>query len=106
YTAPAAGTVSAINRGEGRVLQSVVIDVDGEDAEVFTRFSAAELAGLSADAVRDNLNNAGLWAALRTRPYSKVPALDSAPSSLFITAIDTNPLAAQPDIIIREHAEA
>lgn len=106
YTAPAAGTVSAINRGEGRVLQSVVIDLEGDDSEVFTSFSATELAGLTADAVRDNLNNAGLWAALRTRPYSKVPALDSAPSSLFITAIDTNPLAAQPDIIIREHAEA
>lgn len=105
YTAPAAGTVAAINRGEGRVLQSVVIDVEGDDAETFAAYSAADLAGLSAEAVRDNLNNAGLWTALRTRPYSKVPALDSQPHSVFITATDTNPLAAQPDVIIREHAE-
>ena len=105
YTAPAAGTVSAINRGEGRVLQSVVIDVEGDDAETFPSYGAAELAGLSADTVRDNLNNAGLWTALRTRPFSKVPALDSKPHSIFITATDTNPLAAQPDVVIREHAE-
>lgn len=105
YTAPAAGTVSAINRGEGRVLQSVVVDVDGDDAEVFTSYSAADLPGLSADTIRDDLNSAGLWTALRTRPYSKVPALDSTPHSIFITATDTNPLAAQPDVIVREHAE-
>lgn len=105
YTSPAAGTVSAINRGEGRVLQSVVIDVDGDSAETFPSFGVAELAGLSAETVRDNLNNAGLWTALRTRPFSKVPALDTTPHSLFITATDTNPLAAQPDVIIREHAE-
>lgn len=105
YTAPAAGTVSAINRGEGRVLQSVVIDVEGDEAEVFPSYSAADLAGLSAEVVRDNLNNAGLWTALRTRPFSKVPALDSKPHSIFITATDTNPLAARPDVIIREHAE-
>src|SRR5690606_29887115 len=106
YTAPAAGSVSAINRGDRRVLQSVVIDVDGDEAETFPTYAAAGLAGLSAEAVRDNLNNAGLWTALRTRPYSKVPALDSKPNSIFVTATDTNPVAAKPEIIIREQAEA
>src|SRR5690606_7011747 len=69
-------------------------------------YTATELTGLSAEVVRDNLNNAGLWTALRTRPYSKVPALDSTPHSIFVTATDTNPLAANPDIIVREQAEA
>ena len=31
YTAPASGVVSAVNRGAKRVLQSVVIDIDGDD---------------------------------------------------------------------------
>lgn len=105
FTAPAAGVVSAINRGEGRVLQSVVIDIQGDDAEVFASFSPSQLSQLSFEDVRDNLNNAGLWAALRTRPFSKSPALDSRPDSVFITAMDTNPLAANPELIIREHAE-
>ena len=34
YTAPAAGTVSAINRGEKRVLESVVIDIDENGQEL------------------------------------------------------------------------
>lgn len=106
YTAPAAGTVSAINRGDRRVLQSVVIEIDGDEAETFTAYPVSELGGLPAETVRDTLNNAGLWTALRTRPYSKVPALDSTPNSIFVTATDTNPLAAQPEIVIREQAEA
>ncbi len=107
YTALAGGTVSAINRGEKRVFQSVVIDVDGqEDEETFTAYKPEELAGLTADQVEVLLNESGLWTALRTRPFSKVPALGSRPASIFVTAIDTHPLAANPEVVIKEQAEA
>ncbi len=102
YTAPAAGTVAAINRGAKRVLQSVVIDVDGDEAETFNQYSVDQLASLTEEQVKDNLVNSGLWTALRTRPYSKVPAPATTPSSIFVTAMDTNPLAANPEQIISE----
>ncbi|OED41637.1 NADH:ubiquinone reductase (Na(+)-transporting) subunit A [Endozoicomonas sp. (ex Bugula neritina AB1)] len=107
YTAPAGGTVSAVNRGEKRVLQSVVIDIDSnEEQEQFTAYNKQELSGLTADQVEEQLNQSGLWAALRTRPFSKVPALGSRPNSIFVTAIDTHPLAADPAVIIKENSEA
>jgi len=105
YTAPAAGTVAAINRGERRVLQSVVIDVEGDESETFAQYAVDKLDGIGREAVKDNLLKSGLWTALRTRPYSKVPAPESNPHSLFVTAIDTNPLAANPELVIREHRE-
>ena len=37
FTAPASGTITAINRGEKRVLQSVVIDVQGDDSVAFDK---------------------------------------------------------------------
>jgi Na+-transporting NADH:ubiquinone oxidoreductase subunit A len=104
YTAPAAGVVSAIHRGEQRVLQSVVIDIEGDEQITFASYAATQLASLDAAQVRDNLQNSGLWTALRTRPYSKVPAIDAVPSSIFVSAIDTHPLAADPAVIIGEHA--
>lgn len=106
YTAPGAGVVSAINRGEKRVLQSVVIDLEGDDQLEFASYPAAQLEALSAEQVRENLQQSGLWTALRTRPYSKVPAVDAMPSSIFVTAIDTHPLAADPVVIISEQPEA
>ncbi len=106
YTAPAAGTVAAINRGARRVLQSVVIDVEGDDQETFAKYSADQLASLAEADARDNLVKSGLWTALRTRPYSKVPAVDSTPNSIFVTAMDTHPLAADPGLVIGENAQS
>ncbi|MDZ7669917.1 MAG: Na(+)-translocating NADH-quinone reductase subunit A [Gammaproteobacteria bacterium] len=105
FTAPAAGTVRAIHRGAKRALLSVVIDVDGDDSESFASYGAGDLAGLERSAVVDNLVSSGLWTALRTRPYSKVPALDGQPHSIFVTAMDTNPLAGDPGVVIEAYAE-
>jgi len=110
FTAQAAGVVKEINRGEKRVLQSVVLEVkkeiDGDDQITFTRYSANELDSVSREDVVKNLVESGLWTALRTRPFSKVPAIDSTATAIFVSAMDTNPLAANPEIIIGEQAEA
>lgn len=107
FTSPGAGTVSKINRGARRVLQSVVIELDGsDDAVSFTAHPADQLIGLSPEVVREQLQQSGLWCALRTRPYSKVPAVDSSASSIFVNAMDSNPLSAHPEVVIGEQAEA
>ncbi|MEM0702849.1 Na(+)-translocating NADH-quinone reductase subunit A [Enterobacter quasihormaechei] len=100
FTAPASGTVVAIHRGERRVLQSVVIHIEGDEKREFARFDAADLATLSHDAVQTQLLESGLWTALRTRPYSKTPMPGTVPAAIFVTAIDTNPLSADPQPII------
>ncbi|TVS15644.1 MAG: Na(+)-translocating NADH-quinone reductase subunit A [Gammaproteobacteria bacterium] len=108
FTAPAAGTVSAIHRGAKRALQSVVIDVDenSEDAEAFEIIAADRIASLDAQAVEQALVACGLWTTLRTRPFSRIPALGSRPRSIFVTAIDTQPLAGDPAVVIAENREA
>ena len=105
FTSPGAGWVKAIHRGARRVLQSVVIQLDGDDEETFQAHEPAALAGLDAVAVKQNLLDSGLWTALRTRPYSKIPDPDSQPQALFVNAMDSNPLAADPAVVIREHPE-
>ena len=106
FASPGSGVVSAINRGERRVLQSVVVRLEGDDEEVFESYSGERLAGLSGNDVRKNLLASGLWTAFRTRPFSKIPAPDSSPRAIFVTAIDTNPLAANPGVIIAEDKQA
>ena len=103
FTAPASGTITAIHRGEKRVLQSVVIRVEGDESVSFTKYVVNELSSLTSEQVRKNLQESGLWTAFRTRPFSKVPAVDSIPSSIFVNAMDTNPLAADPAVIISEY---
>ena len=106
FTAPASGIVSAIHRGERRVLQSVVIEIEGEEALSFSRFGSEDLPSLAREQVQQQLLESGLWTSLRTRPFSKIPAPTSAPAAIFVTAMDTNPLAADPQPIIHQHREA
>ncbi|MBD5771580.1 Na(+)-translocating NADH-quinone reductase subunit A [Marinomonas colpomeniae] len=106
YTAPASGTVSAINRGQRRVFQSIVINVEGDESEVFAAYSGSELKSLERSKVVENLTESGLWTAFRTRPFSKVPEVASVPNSIFVTAMDTSPLAASPEVILADQAEA
>jgi len=103
FTAPVAGTVRAVNRGAKRAFHSVVIDVDGDDQVAFE--SAPDVTALTREQVVSGLNAAGLWTALRTRPFSRIPALDAVPHSMFITATDTNPLCARPEVVIAERGD-
>ena len=106
YTAPASGVVSAINRGAKRVLQSVVIELEGDDAVDFPAVAPESIGAVDAATVRRQLVESGQWTALRTRPFSKVPAPDSETAAIFVTAIDTNPLAADPAVVIAEQRDA
>jgi Na+-transporting NADH:ubiquinone oxidoreductase subunit A len=102
YTAPAAGTVAAIHRGDKRAFQSLVIavgDDEGPDAQVaLSSFTGRPVAELDAGSIRALLVESGLWSAFRTRPFSRIPAADSTPESIFVTAVDTHPHA--PDVAI------
>ena len=105
FTSPGAGIVKNINRGEKRVLQSVVIELKGSEQEAFDKYKDSELSQLDPEKVKANLLKSGLWTSLRTRPYGKIPTVDSKPKSIFITAIDTRPLAADPTVVIKDRSD-
>ncbi len=106
FTAPASGKVIEVNRGAKRVLQSVVIEVAGEEQITFDSYDSKEITNLDREVIKKQLIDSGMWTALRTRPFSKVPAVDSTTQAIFVTAMDTNPLAADPEVIIKEQPEA
>ena len=104
YTAPAAGTVVEINRGAKRKFESLVIEVNGDEEITFDSIGH-ETEKLNRDYVVRVLVESGLWTTLRTRPFDKVPAIDSIPASIFVTAIDTDPLAVNPEIAVAQKSE-
>ncbi len=105
FTSPGSGEVVAIHRGDRRALQSIVVRLEGDDEETFAAFEAESLASLDRQTVRDVLLRSGAWTSFRTRPFGKVPRADASPHSIFVRAIDTNPLAPDPRVVLAERAE-
>jgi Na+-transporting NADH:ubiquinone oxidoreductase subunit A len=105
FTTPVAGRVVAVNRGAKRAFQSVVIEPAGDDAVQFAALGNKDVGSLTRGEAVNTLVESGLWTALRTRPFSKVPSSETTPHSLFITATDTNPLAPVPEVIIRQRSD-
>ncbi|WP_367109335.1 Na(+)-translocating NADH-quinone reductase subunit A [uncultured Psychrobacter sp.] len=107
YTAPAAGKVIAVNRGERRVFESLVIAIDptGEEIE-FESYNSQQLANLDSETVETQLLASGEWTAFRTRPYSRAPDIGSRPHAIFVNAMDTSPLAYDPMLLINEQIQA
>jgi len=96
YTAPASGKVIEINRGEKRKFLSMVIEIEGNDELTFKSYKESEIPALAKDTIKKQLIESGLWTSLRERPFSKVANPEVEPHSIFITAIDSNPLG--PDV--------
>ena len=106
YVSPCKGEVKVINRGEKRVLLSVVIDVESIDDEGIAITKSHSNEKSQEQFVKKCLFDSGLWTSFLTRPYSKVPSSDSVPSSIFITAMDTEPLCPDADLIINQDLKA
>ncbi|MCL4121371.1 UNVERIFIED_CONTAM: hypothetical protein GTU68_041025 [Idotea baltica] len=102
-TSPGAGTVSAVTRGAKRKFESIEIELNGDDEVTFA--SHSDLGALERDAVQAQLVESGMWVSFRTRPYSRTPELGTDPNSIFVTAMDTNPLAADPELIIANNKD-
>lgn len=102
-TAPVSGRVAAINRGYRRALVSVEIDVDPSAADPvdFTSVGDAD----TVDGIKARLAASGLWTSFRTRPYSRVPDTASTPQAIFVNAMDTEPLAPTPAVVLAEAAD-
>lgn len=106
YTSPAAGTVRKIHRGARRAFETMVIQADHSGDQVtFETYTGKSIATLTETEARDLLIESGLWTAIRERPFDKTPAVDSKAEAIFVSATDTNPLAAEPARIITERKQ-
>ena len=106
FNSPGAGKVVGVHRGDKRRLLSVIVELDDRVGEETFDVGGRRPEDLSPEQVRGALVQSGLWTGLRQRPYSKVPLPDARPHSIFVTAIDTNPLCADPAVALAGREDA
>lgn len=101
FTSPGSGKVIEINRGEKRTFQNVVIELNGNDEVTFDSFPDNELANIGKEKAKQQLIESGQWTAIRTRPFERIANPEDTPHSIFVTAMDSNPLSLDYSIILK-----
>jgi Na+-transporting NADH:ubiquinone oxidoreductase subunit A len=101
FTAPVSGKVAKIERGARRKLISLQIDVDESAGAI--RYEPPTTPDRAT--LRSFLLESGAWSSLRTRPFGNIPHPDAAPAAIFLTALDAEPLAPEPQPIIEAFME-
>lgn len=103
-TTPVSGRVKAVTRGARRVLISVEIEVDEAAADPVDFSEVGDISTVGG--LVERLCAAGLWTSFRSRPYSKVPAPETRPAAIYVTAMDSEPLCADASVVINDAAAA
>ena len=93
---PVSGVIAEIKRGERMVLLEVIIKRQGDEQESFPVLNSSSIRSLSDKDARQALLTRGLWPMLIRRPFHKIARVADAPACIYITAIDSNPNAADP----------
>jgi Na+-transporting NADH:ubiquinone oxidoreductase subunit A len=104
-TSPGTGRVAAVHQGERRAVESIVIALGAGGERRFEARAPRALDALPRAEVVAQLGASGLWCALRSRPFGKIPDPGAEPDAIFVTAIDTHALAPPPELAVAEHTE-
>lgn len=102
FTAPGAGKITEINRGEKRAFLSIVIELDASEEQiVFDPISEEQFDSMERKTVVQRLLESGLWTALRARPFGRIANPDTIPHALFVTAMDSHPIAPDMEQVLK-----
>ena len=95
-TAPSSGKVSKIVRGDRRRLDAIIIDTDGKNEG--KKFNVAVS---TKDAILNVLLESGLFASITQRPFGTVAHPEELPRDIFISGIESAPLAPSLRLILQ-----
>jgi len=90
------GKVSEIVRGERRIMEAIVIEPDGKQTGEELNINK----NLNKESITEALLKSGLFLNFVQRPFNKIANPEDTPRDIFISAMDTAPLAAEDSFIL------
>ena len=95
--APMAGRIGRVAYLPGHKLAEIVLFREpGGDVHSYKVTGATAEAGL-----RKLMQRAGMWGMWRRRPFGGMPGVSERPAAIFVQALDTRPLAADPMLALQ-----
>src|SRR5690606_5998667 len=104
FTSPVSGTLREIKRGDRRRVMEVIIEADAVDT--YRDFGKMDPSTADAEAVKNRILESGCWAFINQRPYDIVADPKDSAKAIFVSAMNTAPLSAEVEFILKDRMEA
>lgn len=103
FVSPVSGTVQGVVRGEKRVILEVRIAADSQDSAV--EHSVKNPSDLSTEQIKEVLLASGTWPFIKQRPYDVVANPADSPKAIFVSGLNSAPLAADLNYVLVDKKE-
>lgn len=104
FVSPVSGTIQEIVRGEKRVILEIRIAADAQDVAV--EHSKKNPKDLAANEVKELLLASGCWPFIKQRPYDVIANSADTPKAIFVSGINSAPLAGDMSYTLADKKEA
>lgn len=104
FVSPVSGTIQEIVRGEKRVILAVKIVADSQDVSV--EHSKKNPKDLDGNQVKEMLLASGCWPFVKQRPYDVIANSAETPKAIFVSGINSAPLAGDLNFVLADKKEA
>ena len=104
FVSPVSGEIKEIRRGEKRVILEVLIQADSQDE--FVNHGSQNVDQLSSDQLKSFLLGSGCWPFVKQRPYDVIANPDDKPKAIFVSGINSEPLATDLNFTLSECKQA
>ncbi len=98
FVSPVSGTLTEIERGAKRVITKITIEGDKQDS--YKDFGIINPDSMTPEDIKTHLLESGCWPFIKQRPYDLIANPELAPKAIFISGINTAPLAADLDFVL------
>ncbi len=99
FVSPVSGVLEEVVRGDRRKVLGIVIANDGKGTSA--ELPVIDPTTASVDEVKQAMLDGGVWPFLTQRPYGVLANPSLQPRDIFVTALNTAPLAPSFDIIVK-----
>lgn len=104
FVSPVSGEVVEVVRGERRKVMEIVLKSDDKFDAV--DFGKPDVAKMTAAEIKETLLRSGLFPYIKQRPYDIIANPEDTPRDIFVTAIDSAPLAPEFPLVLKREEES
>ncbi len=104
FPSPVSGEVMEVKRGKKRKILEIQVLADTE--QVYEDYGTKDPASMNREQVIDYLTSAGCWPFIKQRPYDVIASPNDKPKAIFVSGINSAPLAPDMDFVLAGKEEA